>query len=307
MNKEFEPDKQFLERMEWQMASEYRRALLRGPSAERISLSRRSTVALVAIGIMLSGVAVIKAADLVRDSWRKKIEIARAETAVRLKETALGAAQELAGRMEGLFAKGMIAAGEPATVERAVQKADADLKKALLDLDEVRATGSAPRNELYAPASGNRDFVSARLEIERRDAEEELKRLESLAERTRRLVENNLASREELDLRQGEVAAQTAKINEIRNQMELRKQFIKGGVAAPEIEIQSRLAAAASSLTAARTKVESLQGRMERLAALESRGLVSSTEVRRLRAELEAAKIEMQFAALEKDALDNAR
>ena len=38
----------------------------------------------------------------------------------------------------------------------------------MLDLEEVKASGEAPRDELYAPVVGGRDFVSERLEIEKR-------------------------------------------------------------------------------------------------------------------------------------------
>jgi outer membrane protein TolC len=61
------------------------------------------------------------------------------------------------------------------------------------------------------------------------------------------------------------------------------------------------------NLRLARSKVESLQGQMERLKALEAQGTVSRMEVTQPYYVLAAAQAELKLAALETDVLEKLR
>ena len=80
MPKNLEPDSQFVNRLEWQLASEFRRTDRLKPAAGKVAVPRRWSPSALAAGVLLMGVAATKAADLIKDSWRKKIEVARLET-----------------------------------------------------------------------------------------------------------------------------------------------------------------------------------------------------------------------------------
>ena len=54
------------------------------PAPGRIAVPRSLAVISLVAGVLLLGVAATKAADLIKDSWRKKIEVARLETEVRI-------------------------------------------------------------------------------------------------------------------------------------------------------------------------------------------------------------------------------
>jgi hypothetical protein len=97
VNKAFEPDRQFVDRLEWQLAAEYRR-INRRRSSERVAVPRPVLAFALAAGVLLTGVAAIKAADFVHDAWRKKIEVARAETDVLLQQARLESGREMAER-----------------------------------------------------------------------------------------------------------------------------------------------------------------------------------------------------------------
>jgi hypothetical protein len=75
MRKTYEPDSQFVERLEWQLSSEYRRTK-RMKSTGKIAVPRRMVAVTFLVGALLTGVAAIKAAETIKDSWRKKIKVA---------------------------------------------------------------------------------------------------------------------------------------------------------------------------------------------------------------------------------------
>ena len=145
MSKRFEPDTQFVDRLEWQLASEFRRREHLKPAPGRIAVPRSVAVLSLVAGVLLLGVAATKAADLIKDSWRKKIEVARLETEVKI-ETALPGPQE--GQVPPRPRPGsrwaLSARTKPWTSKMDRRRAAFELEKARLDLEEVRASGRCP-------------------------------------------------------------------------------------------------------------------------------------------------------------------
>src|SRR5512135_1872816 len=181
-----EPDVQFVERLEWQLASELRRSGRLKKDTPRIAVPRPVFAVAVLAGSLLAGVAAVKAAELVHDSWRKKIEVARAETEVRLREARLETQRKQAALVHERYAVGLVAEGDDLEAMTAQEKAGLDLERARLDRDEVKRSGAPPRDELYAPLVGGPDFVGERLRLDRRETE---MGLEVLAAQARQLEE----------------------------------------------------------------------------------------------------------------------
>jgi hypothetical protein len=98
----------------------------------------------------------------------------------------------------------------------AVEKAALDLDRSLLNLDEVKASGQAPRDELYAPVLGGRDFVSERMELERKGLELDVEGLQRPLKRFEQLVENGLVERDQLDALQAEIAVRKGRSKKSR-------------------------------------------------------------------------------------------
>jgi multidrug resistance efflux pump len=303
MTKTYEPDSKFVERLEWQLASEYRRANSLKAAPGKVAVPRRMVVVTLVAGVLLAGVAAIKAADYIRDSWRKGLEIARVGTEVQLKKAHLESTREMAARAETLASSGLIREEESQVLKLGVVKAALDLDKSLLNLDEVKASGVAPRDELYAPVLGGRDFVTERLKIQIKDVERDLELLGNRLDRSRQLVELGVVSGEELDRIQAEIAARKTTVDETRKRIDLRKRYVAGEVTAQEVEIGDRMAVAEKNLHQAQTKVDSLMKQMERSEAQEAVGLVSPRETSQLRYALDSAQAELKLAALEVDVL----
>jgi hypothetical protein len=304
MSKNFEPDKQFVDRLEWQLASEFRRAGRLRPAAGKVAVPRGVVAASLVAAVLLTGVAISKAADTIRDSWRKKIEMARVETEFKLKGLQLASLQELAGQAAARVAKGLIHEEEYLALKLAADCVALDLKRSELNRQEVEASGEIARDELYAPIVDGRDFVSERLKLESEIHALNLESLERRLARVEQLVAKNLFQDDELGRARTELALRKSLIDKVLERLDLRKRFVAGEMTAQEVEINGRISAADEHLRQVREKVGSIQEQLERLRGLEARGLVSKTEVEQTRFALEAAQAEMSLAALEKDVLE---
>ena len=304
MNKTYEPDDQFVDRLEWQLSSEYRRASRLKSSTGKIAVSRRMVAIAITIGVLMTGVAVTKAADYIKESWQKKIEMARVETEVELKKVQLESIREMASEIKARVSNGLIREDEYQAMKIAVKNAELDFKRSLLNLDEVKMSGEIPRNELYAPIVGGRDFVSERLKIEIMEVEMLQKQLNIHLERFSQLVKQNLVQENEMDIVQAEIAMQKVKIDKIQERLDLRKRFLAEEITAREVELKGRLTAAENNCHLAQSKVDSLQEQLSRLQTLETQGTVSHMEVKQLEFALDAAQAELKLAALEMDVLE---
>jgi multidrug resistance efflux pump len=307
MSKNFEPDKQFVDRLEWQLASEFRRAGRLRPAAGRVAVPRGVVAASLVVGVLLTGVAISKAADIIKDSWRKKIEMARVETEFKLKGLQLASLQKLAEQAAARVAIGLVHEEEYLALKLAADCAALDLKRSELNRQEVEASGEIARDELYAPIVDGRDFVSERLKLESEIHALNLGSLERRLARVDDLVAKGLVQDEELDQVRTDLAFRKTLIDKVLERLDLRKRFVAGELSAQEVEINGRISAADEHLRQVRAKVGSIQEQLERLMGLEARGLVSKTEVEQTRFALEAAKAELSLAALEKDVLEKVK
>lgn len=307
MSKIYEPDNQFVERLEWQLSSEYRRTNRLKSSSGKIAISRRMVAIAGIVGTLMTGVTMIKAAEYIKDSWRKKIEITRFETEVKLKKAHLESTREMESRAKMRVSNGLIREEEYRVMKLAAEKAELDLKKSLLNLDEVKVSGVIPRNELYAPVVRGRDFVSERLKIERKEVELDLELLRRRLGRFKQLVEKDLVRGDELDHIQAEISARKVTSDKIQKRLDLRKRFVAGEITAQEVEIKGRITVAERNLHLAKSRVNSLKEQLKRLKTLETRGLISQTEIKPLQYALNAAQAELILATLEMDVLEKVK
>jgi multidrug resistance efflux pump len=307
MTETHEPDSQFLDRLEWQLSSEYRRTNRLKSSPGKIAVSRRVGALACVAGIVLTGVAIVKAADYIQDSWRKKIEIARAETQVKLKTAHLESREKMAAQLEKKVSEGLIREEEYQAIRTAAEKAGLDLKKSQLNLEEVKISGVAPRDELYAPKVGGRDFVSERLRIEKKSLELDRELLARRGERFEQLFEKGMISGHEMVPVRADIAALEVAIRNIQKQLDLRKRFVDGEITALEVEILDLITCAERNVNTAQSRVEALNTQLKRLKNLESRGMILTSEFNQLQYDLYAAETELQLATLELDVLEKIR
>jgi multidrug resistance efflux pump len=273
-------------------------------SAVKIAIPRSIVAVSLTAGLLITGVAATKAADYIKDSWRKKIEIARVETEVELKKVHLGSIREMANDIKMRVSNGLIREDEYESMRLAVENAELDLQRSLLNLDEVKMSGDIPRNELYAPMIGGRDFVSERLKIEKKEIELGMEQLGVHLERIEQLVEKNLVRGDEMNQIQMQLANRKVMVDKIQQRLDLRTRFLAREITAQEVEIQERMTGAERNLYMAQSKVDALNEQLKRLKNLEARGEISHAEVAQLEYALDAAQAELKLATLEMDVLE---
>jgi multidrug resistance efflux pump len=304
MNKSYEPDSQFVERLEWQLSSEFRRANRLKTSIGKIAVSRRMVAIATTIGILMTGVAVTKAADYIKESWQKKIEMARVETEVELKKFQLESIREMASSVKTRVADGLVREDEYQAIKIAVENAELDLKRSLSNLEEVKMSGEIPRNELYAPMVGGRDFVSERLKLEKMEIELEIYLLSRHLKRFKQLAEAGMTQDHELVQLKAEIANKEANLDKIQKRFDLRARFLEGEATAREVELEGRLTAAENNFHQAQAKVDSLKEQLNRFQALEAKGAISHMEVKQMEFAMDAAQAELKLAILEMEVLE---
>jgi hypothetical protein len=308
MSSRFEPDTQFLDRLEWQLASEFRRKGRLKAVAGKIAVPRSVAALSVAAGLLLLGVAATKAADLIKDSWRKKIEVARLGTEVKIKTAFLEFKKEWSAQMENKRALGIISNEETLTSKSASKEAAAELDRAILDLEEAKASGEAPRNELYAPLVEGRDFVSERLEIEKKSYQFEMElRRERIEPALRHRVELGLIPKSDLDDVLAWLSVDEAGIKDIENRLALRQRFLSGEISAGELEIQTRMSAAEKDLREAQSEIDTVGKGLEDLRAKEAVGLIANSVLKAAQLELSAAQARADLALREIEILKKIR
>jgi len=308
MSNRFEPDAKFVDQLEWQLASEFRRRDRLKPAPGRIAIPRSVAALGLAAGVLLLGVAATKAADLIKDSWRKKIEVARLETDVKIKRAFLEFSQLRAGQAEEKFRMGLIEEEGSQGSRLAALRAESDLDRSLLDLEEAQASGVAPRDELYAPLVNGRDFVSERLEIEKKALALELDYHRGRVERSvRPRVELGLIPKSDLDGHLGLIAAREARLSESETRSNLRRSFLAGEISAEGLEVQTRLTEAERKLGEARSTVAAMTAHLDNLQAKVAAGLISPEEFRGTQMALEAAQAQESLALQEIEILKTIR
>ena len=307
MSKNYEPENQFLERLEWQLSSEFRRTDRLKSSPEKVALSRRMVAVSLMLGIFMTGVAMIKATEYIRDTWRKKIEVARFETEVKLKEVRLESIREILSRVEIQYANGLIPEQEVQGIRLSLERAGLDLKKSALNLEEVKASGKSPRNELYAPLVRGRDFVSERLQLEVQGVELDLALVKEHFVYYKERVETGVMEERELEHIQAEIAAQNAKISSLQKKLDLRSRFLSGEITAQEIEIRDRMAVAEKNLHMAQSKVDAITRQIKDVEIRVDAGMMDELELTQMQYALNAAQAELDLAVLEMDVLKKIR
>lgn len=299
MSRRFEPDTQFMDRLEWQLKSEFRRREHLKPAPGRIAVPRSVAVLGLAAGILLLGMAATKAADLIKDSWRKKIEVARLETDVKIKRAFLELKKGIVDEAEKQFSLGLVSDDTVLTAKLGAERSASDLEKSVLEFEEVKASGEAPRNELYAPLVGGRDFVGERLEVAKKVAHFDLDWRRARERTLRQQVSTGVRPKSALDAFQASLTVQEAAIEDIEKRLDLRRRLLAGEITAEELEIQARMSAAEKDLKEARSAMELMQTRLEDLRAKEAAGMITRDEVEVAQVSLDVAQAKADLALQE--------
>jgi hypothetical protein len=287
------PTPEFRAALEAEVRSALRREERFAPAPRPWRHDRLRTVALLVAGLVL-GIGTQFATAQVRESQDRSA----LESALMVDRNVAGLRVEVARadheRARRGFDVGTVSRQsllQAATQARAAELAFARFE---LDLAEVRVTASAPRNELWAPLVGGRDFVRERLMLSAALAQQRLAGADTAAMDVERLLSIGVGTRHGLDDAKLEAADAKREFQVAAQRMMLRDQFLKEALT-PE-EVARRAQRFEATADAARVQAL-LQLATARIAALRQRvtaGTADELEVKRAEVELLERTIELE-------------
>jgi len=305
MNDTHEPTPEFRAHLGWQIESALRRETrFAEPVGGTMQRLRAAVVVIAALAI--GGIAVAAAGEVQESRHRDLlIESAQSEEAlVRLRvELARADLQDARQR----FDVGMAGRETVLEAERQVRIMELALKRIQLDIEEIKATSSAPRDELHAPLVGQRDFVRERLALELDKARHALVAAERALADVRARFDVGMATRAAQLPAEAELARARAEMQLARATLDLRQRALQEKMSAEalvpalrRLELTLLRERVQRELEIARLRVEEVRRRV-------STGVADQLELKRAEVALLEREIELQRIRRELETLPATR
>ncbi len=230
-----EPDKQFIENLEWPVAGEVRRRnRAAAPLPPLWQLARAAARVVVS---MVFGAAAMGASYQIEESWRKELLTSSLEVRLNLALQRVEMSVEEYQRIQGQFEVGVI--GEETLAMARLQLADAEAQARTLELEleEIRLTGREPVGEVSSPLVGERDFVSERIRLQMEGAARQLEVAASELQRMQERFEVGVIDRIGLTSVEAAVRQYEGQLTSHERQLEIRQAFLAGELTAVEAEL----------------------------------------------------------------------
>jgi dTMP kinase len=193
------------------------------------------------------------------------------------------------------YDSGVIGREAFAAAQADLGRMESQLARVQLDLQEIRASAKAPRDDLPAPLVDGRDYVRARLEQALVAAQKELSAAEVEAEEVKRRALVGAAPRLRVLEAQAELARQKAEMQRLAGELDLRRRFLARELKPGEVALEAQRLQIESELRAVQMQRELADARLEKVKEAAKAGAAERVEL--LRAQLDAAE---QQAALER-------
>jgi len=290
------PDPEFRARLEWQVASALRResrfaAPIRSGGWRRL---RMAALLLVTLGLGAMGGA---ASAQVQDARYKALLLASVRSEVALAELRMRLAEEAYVDAQRRVALGIVPRAELRDYEARRAAARAALQRAVLDTEEIQASGAEPATDLTAPRVDGRDFVGERLRVELATAATTLESASGAMQEAERRV--RLGLEPELAVLQARLDLVRAR-NEfalLQVRQELRDRFLDREITAEALGPELRRQELRLEIEAAGVAYELARRRQELIGQQVRTGL--ATERERLQAELEVVERQSDLERLQ--------
>ena len=288
------PTPEFRDRLEGDLIRALRQEARTG--ARRPALlrwQRLKQAAVLVVGLVL-GVGTQLASAQVRDArTRSELESAIAiemqVTALRLK-----IAQAEHERARRAFEAGALSRQSLLAAASEMRNAEMAVARLSADLAEVRLSSTAPRNELYAPLIGGRDFVRERLMFEAHATQERLRNAEIALEEARRNVDLGVAQPSAARDAEEEQARINKEVRLIATKLQLRDEFLKKGLEVSEIARRLQQTEAMLDIQVVKQRLVGAQERLKTAQERASVGVATQLDVKRAELELLSLQVELK-------------
>jgi outer membrane protein TolC len=293
MNERHEPTPEFRAFLEAEIAMNVRRQA-RAASWAPPDTRRFRTPALV-LTAFLVGAAAVSVPAQVEEAKQREALTAASRVEEQLAATRLDLARAALDEARRKFEVGVMPRTSLAAAEAEVQAMESSLARIRLNQEEIRATAAPPRDEITAPLVGSRDFVSDRLQLDLRAAQQRLSSLEAGAAEIERRFEVGTASPLAVLEAQTEVAHARGNLQVLSGRLGLRRDFLKQALAAADAERRLQRLELVQQADTARRLLDLAKKRVEQLRSRFEVGQAERLDVMRAEVELLERETELQM------------
>ena len=294
------PRTEFVASLEREIVRALHRAPPLEPSLRRPSRRRDHLRAIVgiALGLVLGVGTQLASAQVQGARHRSELESAAAvdRTLAALRYEVARVNHEQA---RARFATGALSRQSLLQAEMEQRRAEFAILRIDLDLAEIGVTAAAPRDELWAPLVGTRDFVRERLMLTAALEQQRLTTAESAVAEAERLAKVMATTFAELSAAQVEAAHSKRDFQVVAQRLMLRKQALDEELSPGEVARRAQRIELISDFERAQTLVQLVQRRLTLARERHAVGAATQLDVKRAEVELLERNLELQRVQLE--------
>jgi hypothetical protein len=287
-----EPSAEFRSYLEWQIQSAMRReARFSEPFTSRLPRMRTALAVLLALAIGGAGGLATGYAQESRDR-DQLLESARTEESlVKLRLDLARAERDQAKRRvdAGTAERQLLIAAEDQ-----VRAVEAALARVQLNMDEIRATAAAPRDDLQAPLVARRDFVTERLMIDLATTQRTLSVAEQEDARAQERWKVGLAQRTEVQQADTDLLRVRLRMQMLAETLALRRRAVQGEVKPEEIASALRKLELTQMVQSLRQELELSQTRLDEAKRRFAAGTAAELDVKAIELRILEQQVELR-------------
>ncbi|NKB90435.1 MAG: hypothetical protein GKS06_19690 [Acidobacteria bacterium] len=290
------PDPKFVEHLEWQLRSEYRREQRlsqQPPPWWRRTGWRAAALASVSLLVGFGGATAAQATNerlqerLIEAEARLQLEMARQNLMFTEEQLALTLTrQEVGTASDEELAN--------ARLQRAMVQRELELMR--LELAYQERTGERPRHDLAAPTIDGRDIVSARLELQRENLNDQLTQMAFELEQL--MTRAQAGAVDEFQVMAATFAQQSlmAELDLAERLVRLRRDFLDGEITAADLEVREEFLRARAEADRSTGHLSLAQAHLDRVTR--APGMHEEIEIRAAEHQVSMAQLQAEMASL---------
>jgi hypothetical protein len=295
------PTAEFRAYLQWQIETALRRETrFGGPSTSRAPRLRTAIAIVAALAVGAAGGLVPGYAQENRERTRLLESARNEESLARLRlQLAESEYQDVRRRVDvGVAGRETLLAAEAD-----LQALKSAMARIQLDMQEIRATSSAPRNDLDAPLVGGRDFVRDRLMLDLKAAEEALSVADQEVARARQRFDVGIVSKTALLQAEADAAHARAQMQQLAGALDLRQRALRGEIRPDALAAERQRLELTSRLQEQQRSLELARARLDEARRLFAVGQAAEVDAKRaelqvLEQQLEIQRLQQQLQAL---------
>ncbi|MEP6730634.1 MAG: hypothetical protein ABJE10_08345 [bacterium] len=259
------------------------------------ALRRLRAAAVILVTVALGASAGLASAQM-RDGAQRDSLLSAAQADAMLASVRLRLAQARLGEGKKLVSVGARSSESLASAEAEVQTMESQLGRVAFNIDEIKATASAPRDDLNAPTVNGRDFVKDRIQLQLMTAQAQMQAAERTRDEMMRRVRAGVADK------LAGVDADLAVLKTQRDMMvlidrlALRREFLEKGTPVDQLMRRLELTEVRQDMNVTSRSLDLARQRVGDVEKARSAGVTGELDV--MKAKLEAMELEVALQRL---------